>query len=75
MFNIRVNRDKVFTDEDENCGKLAEPVLQLFVVQHVTTTPFVVVPVFEGVHVEEHEYVLIPMFAVQIVVVFKNKQK
>ena len=56
MFNIRVNRDKVFTDEDENCGKLAEPVLQLFVVQHdneFTKFPVLLPHVHEAIQPED----------------------
>jgi len=60
----------VSDDEDTIGGNVAEPVLQLVVVQHATTTPFIVVPILEGVHVEEHEYELMPTLAVQIVVVF-----
>ena len=46
---------------DDDAENLAEPVLQLFVVQHDTTVPEVVEPVEEAVHVvpdATHEYVL-----------------
>jgi hypothetical protein len=55
-------------DGEADVENLAEPVLQLFDVQHDSTIPAVVEPVEEAVHVVPdgtHEYVLTAMPAVQ----------
>ena len=59
---------------DDDAENEAEPVLQLFAVQHDTTVPAVVEPVLEAVHVVPdgtHEYALVAVPAAQTEEVLK----